>query len=244
MDRALRPHVGGVRQKDVGDGGARVESPNGGDYLNDVWYSANGVNWTEATDSAPWAGRYCHASATFDNAMWVLGGCNGSERNDVWYSRDSNGVKWTRACSSAAWAPRNLYTDVDTFDNKIWVIGGCGGGDTAQTDVWWSQGATAVQEANSPGKTRLSLTSLRPNPFRDKAMIFCEAPRGERISVRIYSSNGALVKVPGQDVVARGAEQLQWNGANQKGAQAPPGPYFVRLDCGATTITRKLAKLD
>lgn len=31
-----------------------------GNFLNDVWYSTNGINWTESTASAQWLGRFGH----------------------------------------------------------------------------------------------------------------------------------------------------------------------------------------
>ncbi len=224
-------------------GGARVESPHGGDWLHDAWYSSNGTDWTPATDSAPWSGRYCHASVVFANAMWVLGGYgDDSLRNDAWYS--SNGADWTRACSSAAWSARNLYTDVDSFDNKLWVIGGCGvdssGNSLPRTDVWWTQGLPGVQEGNAVINTRFALSNLGPNPFRDQATIRCEAPRGEPITLRIYSSSGALVKVLAQDVVARGPQRFEWNGTNETNVRVPLGTYFVRLTAGDYVGTEKL----
>jgi hypothetical protein len=56
----------------------------GGDYLNDVWSSPDGTNWTQVTAAAPWSPR--HATAVvFNGQMWVLGGArNGSGLNDVW----------------------------------------------------------------------------------------------------------------------------------------------------------------
>ena len=57
-------------------------------YLNDVWYSSDGVNWTQATANAGWPAREGHTSVVFDNKMWVMGGADASAyKNDVWYSR-------------------------------------------------------------------------------------------------------------------------------------------------------------
>ena len=77
----------------------------GDTYLEDVWSSEDGVNWTEETASAPWLGRRGHASVVFDDgggeAMYVIGGFVVDEetgyreyRNDVWRSTD--GSSWSQ----------------------------------------------------------------------------------------------------------------------------------------------------
>jgi outer membrane protein assembly factor BamB len=98
----------------------------GDSFLNDVWYSSDGVNWTRATAHAGWSAREGHTSVVFDDKMWVLGGWLGGwghagDKNDVWYSTD--GVNWTQATASAAWSEREGHTSV-VFDNRMWVIGG------------------------------------------------------------------------------------------------------------------------
>jgi hypothetical protein len=54
-----------------------------GGYDNDVWYSSDGANWIQATNSAGWSSRDGHTSVVHDNKMWVIGG---DYLNDVWYS--------------------------------------------------------------------------------------------------------------------------------------------------------------
>jgi hypothetical protein len=100
---------------------------------NDVWYSANGMHWTCATDSAEWSGRCGHSSVVFNNKIWILGGV--PFRNDVWYSSD--GISWTCATNSAGWSPRWCHTSV-IFDNKIWVLGGEEQSYRPTNDVWYS----------------------------------------------------------------------------------------------------------
>ena len=59
---------------------------------NDVWFSENGTNWTQATASASWSARYAYTSVAFDNNIWVLGGWeDGNNRlNDIWSSGINN----------------------------------------------------------------------------------------------------------------------------------------------------------
>ncbi len=59
------------------------------DYgLNDVWSSADGVNWVEETPAAPWPVRALFASAVFNGRLWIFGGANAGGTNqytpDIW----------------------------------------------------------------------------------------------------------------------------------------------------------------
>ena len=114
-----------------------------GSYKNDVWFSDDGITWTEVTASARWTARNSHTSIVFDNKMWVLGGAigtgvNTTYNNNVWSS--SNGTSWTQATASADWSARELHTSI-AFDNNIWVLGGVtivGTNTTRYNDVWSS----------------------------------------------------------------------------------------------------------
>jgi leucine-zipper-like transcriptional regulator 1 len=58
-----------------------------GALADDVWYSTNGVTWTEATAAAAFSKRDALSGLVFNNAMWVISGANSSGYpNDVWYS--------------------------------------------------------------------------------------------------------------------------------------------------------------
>ena len=107
----------------------------GSNNKNDVWYSADGINWSEATSDAGWSARWGHSSVVFDDKIWVLGGNAGGHKNDVWYSAD--GINWTRATTNAAWEARNFHTSV-VFDDKIWVLGGQNALRIRLNDVWYS----------------------------------------------------------------------------------------------------------
>ena len=98
--------------------GGRCDSGN----MNDVWSSADGVNWSLATDNAEYSNRSGHAALTYDGLMWILGGdWNNSKMNDVWYS--SNGETWHRVLDSADWYGRR-YHSAAVYNEKMWILGG------------------------------------------------------------------------------------------------------------------------
>jgi len=54
-------------------------------YMNDVWKSSNGIDWTLVNSAAPWGVRSGHTSVSADDKLWVMGGGLGLPGyNDVW----------------------------------------------------------------------------------------------------------------------------------------------------------------
>jgi hypothetical protein len=98
------------------------------DYYNDVWSSADGINWMRHTGSAQWLPRQYHSVAVFDGLMWVLQGFNEGNMNDVWFSSD--GVNWTEL-PNTPWAIRHAAS-IFVYDNSLWVVAGR----NMQSDVW------------------------------------------------------------------------------------------------------------
>jgi len=128
------------------------------DSVNDVWYSTDGIDWTQATAAAQWTKRNNLTSLEYNNQMWVIGGYDGTNyRNDVWYSTD--GVDWTQATAAAQWARRSNHKSV-VFSNRMWVVGGF---DPSHfNDVWYSTDGTDWTQAtaNSQWESREDHTSL------------------------------------------------------------------------------------
>jgi hypothetical protein len=104
--------------------------------FNDVWYSSDGVAWTQATGSAAFAARSRHTSEVYSNKMWVIGG-GGYDgvplQNDAWFSSD--GVAWTRSTYTSTFTARDEHTSV-VFNNKLWTIAGYPGTGITN-DVWY-----------------------------------------------------------------------------------------------------------
>ena len=110
--------------------------------LNDVWSSADGVDWRCECENAPWPVRHVFTSQVYDDRMWILGGAPDGTvyYNDVWSSSD--GRAWT---SSPLVAPRfDVRKNLACvgFQSRLWVIGGGvlvrPGEMKAVNDVWSS----------------------------------------------------------------------------------------------------------
>jgi hypothetical protein len=104
-------------------------------FYNDVWSSADGVNWTQHAASTPWEPRQYHDVAVFDGRLWVMEGyCpspssdKAGNRNDVWYSAD--GVDW-HELPGTPWAPRHAAS-LFVYKDGLWVVAG----NNMTPDVW------------------------------------------------------------------------------------------------------------
>jgi len=158
-------------------GGAQTASGwQASNYLNDAWYSTDGINWTEATASADFGARGWFGCTTYDGgsgeAIWVSGGRDATlpvHLNDVWYSTD--GTTWTQATGEASFSARTSHTSV-SYDSKIWVICGAdlsaGGAFTEKSDVWYSADGISWYPA--------TLSASYPTRFQHTSVIFDSKP--------------------------------------------------------------------
>jgi Kelch motif len=94
-------------------------------YYNDVWNSADGVQWTRVLAGAAWSPRIVGAAAVFKNRMWIIGGglldgepTDGRAGTEVWSSMD--GLNWERATDRMArlWGASPIV-----YDGKLWLVG-------------------------------------------------------------------------------------------------------------------------
>jgi hypothetical protein len=79
-----------------------------------------------------------------------------------------------------------------------------------------------------------------PNPFWPSTTIeYVIASRAD-VRARVYDLNGGLVRELQNDNVAAGRHQLTWDGTNKSRARVPSGLYFLKMECGAQAISRRL----
>lgn len=129
---------------------------------NQVWSSADGVDWQLVTPSAEWPARVAGAVVEFKGKLWLMGGVadvSGDPTrlyNDVWSSDD--GKRWQLVTASAPWSPRAFHSAV-VFRDRMWIISGGNwqAGDVdLKNDVWSSaDGVTWTQSAAPPWSARI-----------------------------------------------------------------------------------------
>lgn len=110
---------------------------------NEVWSTANGKEWTFATNAAFPARGYATLSV-FNNQLWLIGGFNNNViYNDIWSSSD--GINWVQRTANANFPARWKHAAI-VYNNKLWIIGGLDD-NGARNDIWSSSdGITWTQE--------------------------------------------------------------------------------------------------
>ena len=143
---------------------------------NEVWSSADGVEWRQETPQAGWSPRLAGGLVEFADKLWILGGTenyyfgdDSSLKNDVWCS--DNGRDWTRVCEQAPWSPR-AYHQAVVLKGRMYVLGG---GNyvpkyQAVNDVWSSaDGVNWRQETAAAGwSPRLWFSAV---PYRERLWV-------------------------------------------------------------------------
>ena len=56
----------------------------GNTRLSDVWYSEDGISWTQATANVNWGGRYSGGTWEYNDKILIGGGIGATSLNDVW----------------------------------------------------------------------------------------------------------------------------------------------------------------
>ena len=107
-------------------------------------------------------------------------------------------------------------------------------------------GAVVATATPAPVQVRfaLGLRAVTPNPARGLARIAFTVPglALEQVPVKlhIYDVAGRRVRTLVQDVRAAGPHEASWSGDVEGGARAGTGVYFLRLEAGGQSASRKL----
>ena len=88
-----------------------------------------------ALNAAHFSGRYSYQVVVFKNQFWLIGGFDGSRKNDVWSSRD--GVSWIQQTATPL-SRVDLATRSWSMSEQLWLIGGSDTLAHYKNDVWRS----------------------------------------------------------------------------------------------------------
>lgn len=96
------------------------------------------------------------------------------------------------------------------------------------------------EEFNRGIPTVFALSQNLPNPFTSTTSICYQLPVKSKVSLKIYSVTGQLVRTLVDTKKEPGYHKVNWNGRNDAGKPVSSGIYFYRLEAGGYTDTRKL----
>ncbi len=86
----------------------------------------------------------------------------------------------------------------------------------------------------------LPTLSVWPNPVRSSAQIRYGLPSKGEISISVYDVRGRIVRILGHNNGFSGSHVLSWDGFDSGGHLVPRGTYFVTLNDGVRSASRKI----
>jgi hypothetical protein len=219
-----------------------VNSISGNHYLNDVWFSADGANWTEAESAAAWAPRRGLSALVLHDTLWVMAGDSGAQMfNDVWYTVD--GITWLQATPGAEWLPRwNAGSGV--FLDQMWIFAGWGYNGLLYRDVWSANGLAGIESGRGTAAANPEFLSLSPNPFQGATLIAWHLPQPGPARLTIRSRTGAVIRTWADRQPCAGTGRFCWDGRDNAGRAVPAGVYFVSLESREFMTTGKVTRLE
>lgn len=79
----------------------------------------------------------------------------------------------------------------------------------------------------------------KPNPFRNRTIIYYSLTKSGIISLKVYDQTGRLVKTLENGIKRAGNYTVSWNGCNNTNQKVPAGIYFTMLKSGDFTSVKK-----
>jgi len=103
--------------------------------------------------------------------------------------------------------------------------------------IWLFATATDVYDASAPGFIHLSQNF--PNPFNPQTRIEFTLNKESKAILKIYSSDGRLVRTLLNERLPSGRNAVDWDGKDDKGHGVSSGTYFYRLAADGVQLTEK-----
>lgn len=85
-----------------------------------------------------------------------------------------------------------------------------------------------------------ALHNVYPNPFSKQLLIRYDIPKSSYVSLRVYNIAGQVIRTLVNGKVKADYYSIVWDGRNDMDREVGYGVYFLRMDAGSFTKTRKL----
>lgn len=110
-------------------------------------FTTRGINMPESPTvaNADFSGRYDHTCTAFNGKLFLIGGDNRPNKDEIWSSDD--GINWSMVPTSDRFEPRKEHKVV-VFNDKLWLIGG-EVEDNAKNDIWNSEDGNTWNKVTS-----------------------------------------------------------------------------------------------
>ncbi|MCP4545823.1 MAG: T9SS type A sorting domain-containing protein [bacterium] len=136
--------------------------------------------------------------------------------------------------------------DLQFIDGLLYAVGSfelAGGKSSTFIARWDGFDPTAIDDPDQPAQGEWRVVNV-PNPFNPTTEIRCDLPAAGPVTLRIYDTNGRLVRtLLNGDHHALGELRINWNGRGDAGEPLASGVYFYEVEVGEHRTTRKMTLL-
>ncbi|TKJ40169.1 hypothetical protein CEE36_09925, partial [candidate division TA06 bacterium B3_TA06] len=81
------------------------------------------------------------------------------------------------------------------------------------------------------------------NPFKLSTDIYYSLAHSGLVNLKVYDVSGRPVKTLSSGIKASGHYAITWDGRDDLGRAVATGVYFIRMEAGNHTATRKLIRV-
>jgi hypothetical protein len=99
--------------------------------------------------------------------------------------------------------------------------------------------ATSLSSINE-NLNNFELMQNYPNPFNPATTIDFINKNAGRVNLKVYNTNGQLVKTLVDGYINSGMHKIEWDGTNSSGIKVSSGPYYYQLIDGKRINTKKM----
>ncbi|MDD2229135.1 MAG: FlgD immunoglobulin-like domain containing protein [Candidatus Cloacimonetes bacterium] len=92
----------------------------------------------------------------------------------------------------------------------------------------------------TPGIPKVTeLNNVYPNPFNPTATISYGLAKAADVNINIYNARGQIVRTFTEGTKAANSYRLVWNGKDNNGRECSTGIYYIKMQAGKDSFTRK-----
>ncbi len=101
----------------------------------------------------------------------------------------------------------------------------------------------SIDVPQSPTAAVPMVLAAKPNPFVQDTEIAYSLPSPRRVTLRIYSPSGRLIRTLVDATMPAGVHRARWNGRDANGREAGSGIYFFKFSTGDVERTDRILRI-
>lgn len=107
-------------------------------------------------------------------------------------------------------------------------------------DIFVINTSTGIEEPQPAISSGYELHQNYPNPFNPNTTISFDLPVSEIVQLNIYNNLGQKIRMLTNNQFTVGTHQVQWDGLDEFGQEAPAGVYYYQIQAGNFQATNKM----